>query len=132
VHAALGREDAFLEYYRDNRRQQLASDLMPPTDFAGSYPAFIAQVGYCMPRQRLFPQLYTSYGTDSVTCNAPTRCLWRAVVCPGKQNVNTAALPCQVVGFFMVEDRVQRGAAGLAAGAAMDAGWELAVAALKV
>ena len=32
----------------------------------------------------------------------------------------------------MVEDRVQRGAAGLAAGAAMDAGWELAVAALKV
>ena len=44
VHTALGREDAFLEYYRDNRRQQLASDLMPPTDFAGSYPAFIAQV----------------------------------------------------------------------------------------
>lgn len=38
----------------------------------------------------------------------------------------------QVVGFFVVEDRVQRGAAGLAAGAAMDAGWESAVAALKV
>lgn len=51
---------------------------------------------------------------------------------PGTQNVTTAALTCQVVGFFMVEDRVQRGAAGLAAGAAMDAGWELAVAALKV
>jgi hypothetical protein len=44
VHAALGKEDAFLEYYRDNRRQQLASDLTPPADFAESYPAFIAQV----------------------------------------------------------------------------------------
>lgn len=31
----------------------------------------------------------------------------------------------------MVEDRVQRGAAGFAAGAALDAGWESAVAALK-
>ncbi len=37
----------------------------------------------------------------------------------------------QVVGFFVVEDRVQRGTAGLAAGAALDAGWESAVAALK-
>jgi len=44
VHAALGREEAFLEYYRDNRRQQLASDLSPPADFAKAYPAFIAQV----------------------------------------------------------------------------------------
>ncbi len=44
MHAALGREEAFLEYYRDNRRQQLASDLSPPADFAKAYPAFIAQV----------------------------------------------------------------------------------------
>lgn len=66
VHAALGREDAFLEYYRDNRRQQLASDLMPPTDFAGSYAAFIAQVQHCMHSQPLYAELHTSCPTDSI------------------------------------------------------------------
>ena len=44
MHTALGREEAFLEYYRDNRRQQLASDLVPPANFAEAYPAFIARV----------------------------------------------------------------------------------------
>lgn len=49
-----------------------------------------------------------------------------------RHEMRCCRLAAQVVGFFVVEDRVQRGAAGLAAGAAMDAGWESAVAALKV
>lgn len=37
----------------------------------------------------------------------------------------------QVVGFFVVEDRVQRGAEGLTLGLQLDGAWESAAAALK-
>ena len=55
------------------------------------------------------------------------------VCCPVSRRLggDWGAWGAQVVGFFVVEDRVQRGAAGLAAGPALDAGWESACAALK-
>lgn len=43
VHSALGRAAHFLDYYRDNRRQQLASDLTPPANFLQAYEPFVAQ-----------------------------------------------------------------------------------------
>ena len=44
LHAAMGRQPHFADYYRDNRRQQLASDLTPPANFIEAYQPFLAQV----------------------------------------------------------------------------------------
>lgn len=44
MHACLGRLPAFHEYYMQNRRLQLASDMAPPADFLGGYQAFVARL----------------------------------------------------------------------------------------
>lgn len=44
LHVAMGRQPQFADYYRDNRRQQLASDLTPPANFIDAYQPFLAQV----------------------------------------------------------------------------------------
>ncbi len=102
----LGRMDDFLEYYQSNRRLQLNSDLTPPPNFIESYQKFIAQVG--------------SMNVFGSACS-------HVSICSESYDEQKSV---QVVGFFIVEDRVQR-AADMAVGLQLGAGWEAAVACLK-